>query len=232
MDGSTRLDDRVVPLTEVLTTAELGRRSLRPPDFEVENRALVALADELASSPETLLQSLIETAFELCRAESTGISVREAGEGRGRFRWNAMAGPFASHLGETTSRDGSPCGTVLDRDAALLIERPARHFTELRGTQPEPVEALLVPFTSRTSRSARFGRSGIRTNAGSRRKMRDSSDDGWVSVDVRDPGPGIAPGQRDRIFEAFTQLVGEGSTFTLRLPRRGRVLSAAAQPPA
>jgi hypothetical protein len=56
-----------VPLASVLCTEELNRRPARPPDFEEENRALVALAQALADSPRTILQTLADMILEVCR---------------------------------------------------------------------------------------------------------------------------------------------------------------------
>src|SRR5919202_4810996 len=133
-------------LEDVLATEELARRPARPPDFEAENRALVGLAREMATHPETIFQKLVDTALELCRADSAGVSILEPGEGPGVFRWHAVAGRFAHNLGGTMARHLSPCGAVLDRDAALLFDRPARHFRELAAVEPPIVENLLVPF--------------------------------------------------------------------------------------
>src|SRR5919202_1657451 len=83
-------------LEDVLATEELARRPARPPDFEAENRALVGLAREMATHPETILQKLADTALELCRADSAGVSIPEPGEGGpGVFRWRAVAGRLA-----------------------------------------------------------------------------------------------------------------------------------------
>jgi hypothetical protein len=45
----------------IISTAELGRRSSRPPDHAAERQALLALARELAISPRGTLQKLAET---------------------------------------------------------------------------------------------------------------------------------------------------------------------------
>jgi hypothetical protein len=49
-----------VPLEAILCTEELRRRPWRPPDYEKENRALVALAGALVESPFNILQTLAE----------------------------------------------------------------------------------------------------------------------------------------------------------------------------
>jgi signal transduction histidine kinase len=144
MELSLHVIDSPVPLESVITTAELGRRPSRPPDYEAENRALVALAQEMASSPTGILQKLVDAALELCRAQSAGISVLE--DDRKRFRWRAIAGQWASHLGGGTPRDFGPCGTVLDRNVALLFSHPERHFAYLTPVTPCIEEGLLIPF--------------------------------------------------------------------------------------
>src|SRR5262249_33567453 len=124
----TPMDHEPASLDDVLITAELARRPTRLPDYEAEARALTALAEAMAESPETILQKLVETALGLCRADSAGISVLEPGGAAGVFRWSAIAGQLASHIGGQVPREGSPCGTVLDRNASLLFAYPERHF--------------------------------------------------------------------------------------------------------
>ena len=134
------------PLASVLCTQELNRRPARPPNFEALTGALVRLAQTLANSPEHLLQQLVETQLELCRAQSAGISLLEEENGRKIFRWHGLAGRYAQHLWGTTPREFSPCGTVLDTDKVQLMSHLDRHFTYFAEIEPRITEALLVPF--------------------------------------------------------------------------------------
>lgn len=134
----------VAGLPWVISTDELSRRPTRPPDHASENRALVALAEGLTASPDGMLQRLAETALDLCRAHSAGLSLLD--EDRKRFYWPAIAGQWASHIGGGTPRDFGPCGTVLDRNVPLLFSRPDRHFTNLALVTPHIEEGLLIPF--------------------------------------------------------------------------------------
>jgi PAS domain S-box-containing protein len=147
-DEKTSSDPRqvFVPLDDVLITAELERRPTRSPDYTAEGRALTALAEVMADSPQTILQKLVETALYLCRADSAGISILEAGFAQGVFRWHAIAGQFASNIGSHMPREASPSGIVLDRDSSLLFSYPERHFDYGMAIDPPIVEALLVPF--------------------------------------------------------------------------------------
>ncbi len=81
-------------LKDIDITSELSRRPPRPPDYEAENRALVALADVMASDPHTILQKLADAALELCQADSSGISILESDCEKSIFRWHATAGKF------------------------------------------------------------------------------------------------------------------------------------------
>jgi signal transduction histidine kinase/ActR/RegA family two-component response regulator len=143
-----------VPLESVLCTEELKRRPSRPPDYQAENKALLALTQELTNSPGSVLQRLVDIALELCRGHSAGISLLEEDGPQGglspegnHFRWHAVAGQWAPLVWNTTTpRDEGPCGTVLDRDITLLFSNAHRHYAQFAGVHPLLVEGLLVPF--------------------------------------------------------------------------------------
>jgi signal transduction histidine kinase len=80
----------------------------------------------------------------LCHAQTAGVSLLQSdGE---RFYWPALAGVWASHVGGGMPRAFSPCGTVLDRDAAQLMSHPERHFLYFAAVTPWIEEVLLIPF--------------------------------------------------------------------------------------
>src|ERR1700758_5130337 len=62
-------------LESILCTEELRRRLSRPPDYEKENRALVALVSTLADSPSTIFQTLAETIHDITQCDSAGLSL-------------------------------------------------------------------------------------------------------------------------------------------------------------
>jgi PAS domain S-box-containing protein len=135
-------------LEDVLITDDLAHRPARSPNYAVENGALAGLAEALADSPQTIPQKMVETALEVCRADSAGISILEPGGEAGVFRWYAIAGRFAPNVGSHVLREASPSGIVLDRDTSLLFSYPERHFDYGMAIDPPIVEALLVPFHS------------------------------------------------------------------------------------
>jgi len=119
----------------------------RQPDLRAENDAFHALARQMAYRPEGLLQALMQAAVRLCRAGSAGISLLEpTANGNEVFRWVALAGVYEGHVGGTTPRDFSPCGTCLDRNSPQLYSHPAWRFTYLNRVVPPVIEALVIPF--------------------------------------------------------------------------------------
>ena len=133
-----------VAVVSCVAAEELARRPSRTPDYAAENRALVALARALASDPQSILQTLSETALELCRAHSAGFSLLT--EDGSRFEWTAISGEWARHVGGGTPRDFGPCGMVLDRDAPMLFSHPEHDFPYLAAATPPIDEGLLLPF--------------------------------------------------------------------------------------
>jgi PAS domain S-box-containing protein len=133
-----------VALESILCTDELDRRSKRPPDYETENRALASVAQALADSPRTILQTLADTILEVFKCDSAGISLLTKDEKR--FYWPAIAGVWKPHIGGGTPRDFGPCGDVLDRDIPLMFRHFERRYDYLQPVTPSTEECLLVPF--------------------------------------------------------------------------------------
>jgi PAS domain S-box-containing protein len=142
--AGTVVEGGCVPVESILCNDELDHRPSRPPDFEVENRALVALAQALADSPETILQVLADTILDVLQAGSAGISLLTKDERR--FHWPAIAGIWKPYIGGGTPRDFGPCGDVLDRNIPLMMKRVERRYDYFRPVTPVVEECLLVPF--------------------------------------------------------------------------------------
>src|SRR5262252_8908714 len=138
-------------LESILCTEELQCRPSRPPDYEKENRALVALVSALADSPSTILQTLAETILDITQCDSAGLSLltrdgkRPDAYGK-RFYWPAIAGMWNPHVGGGTPRNFGPCGDVLDQNRTLLFRHFERRYPYLLPVIPAAEECLLVPF--------------------------------------------------------------------------------------
>jgi len=139
-------DRKIAPVAveSIICTEELDSRPSRPPDHQTENRALVALAQALADSPRTILQTLADTILSVFRADSAGVSLLTSDEER--FYWPAIAGAWKPHIGGGTPRDFGPCGDVLDRNCTLMMKHVERRYDYLQTVTPLIEECLLVPF--------------------------------------------------------------------------------------
>ncbi len=140
----TSTDPRVdVPLESILCTDALSRRPPRLPDHEAESRALGCMAQVLADSPRTLLQSLAQEIQTTLQCDSAGISLL-SNDGT-KVQWAAVAGSWKPHIGRRSPRDFGPCGDVIDRNAPLLFRRFERRYAHLQSIAPCSEECLSVP---------------------------------------------------------------------------------------
>lgn len=130
-----------------MSTDLLYRRTPRASRPITERRALSRLSHALAENPQEIFQTLTDVAVEACDADSAGISILEKGEDGLRFRWRAISGRYAQHLGGMTPRDFSPCGTTIDRNSPQLVCQPGRYFSYFNEVDPPICEGLLVPFS-------------------------------------------------------------------------------------
>ena len=140
------IPDGIASLDSILCTEELHRRPWRPPDYEKENRALVALASALVDPQSNILQILAETILHVTQCNSSGLSLLTKDDGGKRFYWPAIAGMWSPHAGGGTPRNFGPCGDVLDRNRTLLFQHFERRYPYLLPVIPAAEECLLVPF--------------------------------------------------------------------------------------
>jgi hypothetical protein len=104
------------------------------------------LAQALISSDDAMLQTLSDTALNLCEAGSAGIGLLEREvTGAAVFRWVAVSGECNALVGTTTPADESPSGVTLEFATGQLFSFPKRHFECLKHVAPEVIEELVVP---------------------------------------------------------------------------------------
>src|SRR5262249_41195590 len=142
----TSIPPRGASLGSILCTEESRCRPSRPPDYEKENSALVALVSALADSPRTILQILTETIREITQSDSAGVNLLTTDEEGERFYWPAIAGMWNQYVRGGLPRDFAPCGAVIDRNCTLLFTQVAGLYSILRSVLPAAGEVLCVPF--------------------------------------------------------------------------------------
>jgi len=134
------------PLEDILITQKLQSRRRRKPNSAEENTALRTLARVMVASPNELIDTLLVQALHLCSAGTAGLSVLETTPKDGQvFRWTNVAGVLSKHIGGSTPRNFSPCGTTMDRNAPQLFSYPGRRFQYFNSIDVDLVEALVLP---------------------------------------------------------------------------------------
>ena len=133
-------------LTDIPIAEELSRRTPRSHDRKAENRALQTLARQLATSPHTLLKTLVAIAQELCGAGSVGVCLLEENASSEQiFRWEALAGAWEAAEQTNTPRTLRLSGAGFDRQTPQLYFAPEQYFTDLQQLELPIAEALVVP---------------------------------------------------------------------------------------
>ncbi|MUL35172.1 GAF domain-containing protein [Gloeocapsopsis dulcis] len=144
-----RPQPETVTLNDVLITEELFKRSPRPPNLQAENQALRSLAQQMARDSQSLMQTLLDTALELCQAGTAGVSLLETTpDGEETFRWTVLAGTLAHYVGGSAPRNFSPCGVCLDQGTPVLFSHPERYFTYFQAANTPVVEGLVLPLVA------------------------------------------------------------------------------------
>jgi two-component sensor histidine kinase len=136
-----------------VTRATLRHRRAAPNVQQAEATAFCRLSTVLADDPDVASRNVLDLARSLCHAGSAGLSLlRPDSAGQPMVRWAAISGALASYEGTETPRDASPCGLCLETGSTIRVSRPQRTFTDLRDTQPEIVEDLIVPLYDKASK--------------------------------------------------------------------------------
>ncbi len=128
----------------LLTRQRLSSRPPRPSDPVRENAALLALADEMAQRPDTVLDLLCELILQTCRADSAGVSLLR--EETDEFVWPAVAGAWAPFVNGSMPRSASPCGKVVEHDEVLIFRDVLAQFPATGQATPDIEEIMLAPF--------------------------------------------------------------------------------------
>lgn len=146
--GFSAVDLNAIPddVRTVIANHLLDERGTREPNHRAEVRATTDVITALLETPDSVLAKLSETVRRLTEADSAGVSLSGYDGGHRVFLWQAAVGLFEKYLGSVVIHEESPCGSVLDADALLLMTDPGRVYKTAAQVQPPIQEVLLVPF--------------------------------------------------------------------------------------
>ncbi|HEY0263742.1 MAG TPA: GAF domain-containing protein [Granulicella sp.] len=127
---------------------------MRPRDVTVIPEGMRRVAHALVERPESILQVLVETAVELCGADSSAISLqRENPTEEAYYRWVAVAGRYSGMYNTLFPRYPSGCTICLERGRPQHVRAHTRYF-EILGIDGAPcvTDGLMFPWHTDDSR--------------------------------------------------------------------------------
>jgi signal transduction histidine kinase len=141
------LADTGLEVLDLRSVPEFAKRHLRARDAAIQVEGMQRLAHAFVNRPDTILQELVNTAVELCDAESAGISIQTKDENDAiLYHWVATAGRYARFLNAMLPPFPSACGICIERGQPQLF-RVAQPFFELLGVEADIVtDGLLIPW--------------------------------------------------------------------------------------
>ena len=146
--------------------AAFATRHLHTRDIPTQLRGVQRLSRAMTENPDTILQELVNTAVELCGADSAGISLVKEDATPDRFyEWVATAGQYSDFLHAVLPQYPSACGVCLDRGAPQIFRVTQRFFDILGVNAPLITDGLLVPWQSEETRGTIFIMAHGRTEA-------------------------------------------------------------------
>lgn len=127
--------------------AAFAKRTLHARDVPTQMQGMQRLTHAFVTSPETILQELVNAAVDLCGADSAGISIEQADrDDKDFYHWVATAGQYSGFLDAILPRHPSACGVCLDRGRPQLF-RVSKRFFEIMGIEaPVVKDGILLPW--------------------------------------------------------------------------------------
>lgn len=132
---------------DIQNDAAFAARRLHVHEITVQMEAMQRIAHAFVERPETILQELVNSAVELCGADSAGISIeREDRTEKDFYHWVATAGQYTGFLDAILPRYPSACGVCLERGRPQIF-RVGQRFFDLMGIEaPLVTDGILLPW--------------------------------------------------------------------------------------
>jgi hypothetical protein len=130
-----------------------AKRQLHRRDVAMQIEGMHRLARAFVTSPDTILQELVNAAVDLCGAESAVISVeQEEKTDENYWHWVATAGGYSGFLNATLPRSPSACGMCLERGRPQLFRVTQRFFDLMGVDAPTVTDGILLPWETDETR--------------------------------------------------------------------------------
>jgi hypothetical protein len=159
-------EDTGLEVIDLRSDAAFSARKLHDRDVGKQMEGLQRLSHALLEKPETILQELVQTAVDLCGADSAGISLEKDDRSDKEFyRWVATAGTYSGFLNAILPRYPSACGMCLERGHAQHFTVSKKFFDILGVEAPLVTDGILLPWQTEETRGTIFVMAHGRTEA-------------------------------------------------------------------
>jgi hypothetical protein len=146
-DALLSATDTGLEVLDIQTNVEFSARRLHVRDVALQIEGMHRLACTFIESPDTILQELVNSAVNLCGADSAGISIeREDKTDDNYYQWVATAGLYADFLNATLPRNPSACGVCLERGQPQHFRVTQRFFDLMGVDAPTVTDGILLPW--------------------------------------------------------------------------------------
>lgn len=143
----SELEKNGLEVVDIAKDESFRTRKLHSHNATVQLAGIKRIARSFVEDPDHLLQDLVESAIDLCGADSAAISlVKDGGTDREFYHWVASAGVYRGFLDAMLPKYPSACGVCLERNRPQRI-RVTEHFFQILGVEAKPVtDGLLLPW--------------------------------------------------------------------------------------
>jgi hypothetical protein len=160
------VEESGLEVLDLRVDSAFATRSLHTRDAGMQMAGLQRLSHALLERPDTILQELVNTAVDLCGADSAGISIeKEDGNDLEFYHWIATAGAYSNFLNAILPREPSACGLCLERGHAQHFTVTKKFFDILGVEAPLVTDGILLPWKTEDTRGTIFVMAHGRTEA-------------------------------------------------------------------
>lgn len=145
--------DTGLEVTDLQVDSFFAARPVRVRDVTVLPDGMRRIAHALIEKPDTVLQVLVETAVEICGADSSAISLeKEDHTEDSYYHWVAVAGRYSAMYNAIFPHYPTGCSICLERGRPQHVRASKRYFDLLGITAPPVTDGLMFPWQTDEAR--------------------------------------------------------------------------------
>jgi len=132
---------------DLSTDPDFAKRRRHDHNTAAQMEAMSRLASAFVADPDTLLQQLVQSAIDLCQADSAGISLKLREEdGSETYNWVATAGEYAHFLNAKLPSFPSACAVCIERARPQIFRVTDTFFKLMKVDAPIVTDGILIPW--------------------------------------------------------------------------------------